>query len=341
MQWIDLRSDTVTQPTQEMRAAMANAPVGDDVYGDDPTVLALERLAAETMGKEAAMFVPSGTMGNQVSIMTHTRRGDEVLCSDNAHIVIHEVGATAVLSGVCLRTLRIDDDQLTAELVERAIRPDDIHMPPTGMVEIENALSNGTVMPLWKMKQVYEAAHRHGVPVHLDGARIFNAAAALGVQAKDIAQYADSVMFCLSKGLCAPVGSMVCGSAAFIARARKNRKILGGGMRQCGILAAAGILAIEKMAGRVREDHENALYFAQKLAALPGVQVAMETVQINMIFFAIDKEGFDAEGFPAAMKEKGILINGQEDGQFRFVTHYWVGKEQIDQVIEAMAQLLG
>ncbi|MDD3193382.1 MAG: low-specificity L-threonine aldolase [Oscillospiraceae bacterium] len=340
MQWIDLRSDTVTQPTDEMRAAMAAAPVGDDVYGDDPTVRELEALAAKTMGKQAAMFVPSGTMGNQVSIMTHTRRGDEVICSENAHIVLHEVGATAVLSGVCLRTIKTEDDQLTAETVERAIRPEDIHMPHTGLVEMENALSNGTVMPLEKMKEVYETAHRHGLPVHLDGARIFNAAAALGVEAKEIAQYGDSVMFCLSKGLCAPVGSMVCGSEEFIARARKNRKILGGGMRQCGILAAAGIIAIEKMAKRVTEDHENARYFAQKLAALPGITVDRDAVQISMIFFTIDKGGFDHETFPAAMKEKGILVNGIEDGKYRFVTHYWMGKKEIDQTVDALAQLL-
>ena len=226
------------------------------------------------------------------------------------------------------------------EAVERAVRPDDIHMPRTGLVEMENALSNGRVMPLEKMKEVYEAAHRHGLPVHLDGARIFNAAAALGVEARAIAQYGDSVMFCLSKGLCAPVGSMVCGDADFIARARKNRKILGGGMRQCGILAAAGIIAIEKMSKRVKEDHENARYFAQKLEALPSVTVDMDAVQISMIFFTIDKPGFDHQAFPAAMREKGILINGLEDGKYRFVTHYWVGKKEIDRVADTLAQIL-
>ena len=195
-------------------------------------------------------------------------------------------------------------------------------------------------MPLEKMKEVYEAAHRHGLPVHLDGARIFNAAAALGVEARAIAQYGDSVMFCLSKGLCAPVGSMVCGDADFIARARKNRKILGGGMRQCGILAAAGIIAIEKMSKRVKEDHENARYFAQKLEALPSVTVDMDAVQISMIFFTIDKPGFDHQAFPAAMREKGILINGLEDGKYRFVTHYWVGKKEIDRVADTLAQIL-
>ncbi|MGN0625433.1 MAG: low-specificity L-threonine aldolase [Oscillospiraceae bacterium] len=341
MNFIDLRSDTVTQPTEEMRAAMAAAPVGDDVYGDDPTVRQLEELAARTLGKEAAMFLPSGTMGNQVSIMTHTRRGDEVICSENAHIVQHEVGATAVLSGVCLRTIKTEDDQLTAETVERAIRPDDIHMPRTSLVEMENALSNGRVMPLEKMKEVYETAHWHGLPVHLDGARIFNAAEALGVEAKEIAQYGDSVMFCLSKGLCAPVGSMVCSTADFIDRARKNRKIVGGGMRQCGILAAAGIIAIEKMSKRVGEDHENAKYFAQKLAALPGVTVDMDAVQISMIFFTIDKPGFDHQAFPAVMREKGILVNGIEDGKYRFVTHYWIGKKEIDRTIDVLAKLLG
>ena len=206
---------------------------------------------------------------------------------------------------------------------------------------MENALSNGRVMPLEKMKEVYETAHRHGLPVHLDGARIFNAAEALGVEAKEIAQYGDSVMFCLSKGLCAPVGSMVCSTADFIDRARKNRKIVGGGMRQCGILAAAGIIAIEKMSKRVGEDHENAKYFAQKLAALPGVTVDMDAVQISMIFFTIDKPGFDHQVFPAVMREKGILVNGIEDGKYRFVTHYWIGKKEIDRTIDVLAKLLG
>ena len=340
MDFIDLRSDTVTHPTDEMRKAMAAAPVGDDVYGDDPTVRRLEELAAKTLGKEAAMFVPSGTMGNQVAIMTHTRRGDEVICSENAHIVIHEVGATAVLSGVCLRTVKSDDDQLTAEAVERAVRPDDIHMPRTGLVEMENALSNGRVMPLEKMKEVYEAAHRHGLPVHLDGARIFNAAAALGVEARAIAQYGDSVMFCLSKGLCAPVGSMVCGDADFIARARKNRKILGGGMRQCGFLAAAGLVALDVMTKRLGEDHENARYMAQRLQKMPGVSLDLDAVELNMVFFKLDAPQQVIDTLPQKMYEQGIKINGVEDGEFRFVTTNDTNRQDIDHALDVFEQII-
>ena len=227
MRYIDIRSDTVTQPTQKMRDAMYTAVVGDDVNRDDPTMLELEELAAKLVGKEAAMFVPSGTMGNQVSIMTHTRRGDEVICGELSHIVIHEVGAPAVLSGVMVRTIKTAD-YLRPEQLLPAIRPDDIHMPHTGLVEMENPTAMGRVVPLDIMRQNYELAHQYGLPVHLDGARLFNAATALGCDVKEITQYCDSVMFCLSKGLCAPVGSIVAGSKEFIDRARKNRKMLGG-----------------------------------------------------------------------------------------------------------------
>lgn len=340
MKWIDLRSDTVTWPTDEMRAAMANATVGDDVYGDDPTVLALEELAARVTGKEAALFVPSGTMGNQLAIMTHTRRGQEVICEENAHIFVHEVGAPAVLSGVSLRTVKSAKGYLTADEVAAAIRPDDIHAPETGLIEVENALSTGIVMPLEEMRSIYRLAGEKKIPVHLDGARIFGAAVALNTEVKEIAACCDSVMFCLSKGLCAPIGSMLCGSADFIARAKKNRKLLGGGMRQAGILAAAGILAIEKMSGRVWEDHANAKTLAKKLLQLPGVSLDESLVQISMVFFTIDKPGFDQEKFVLQMKENGILINGAENGQFRFVTHYWIGEEQIDFVINTMKTLL-
>ena len=240
MRYIDIRSDTVTQPTQKMRDAMYTAVVGDDVNRDDPTMRKLEEMAAKLVGKEAAMFVPSGTMGNQVSIMTHTRRGDEVICGEQSHIVIHEVGAPAALSGVMVRTIKTED-YLRPEQLLPAIRPDDIHMPPTGLVEMENPTTMGRVVPLDIMRQNYELAHQHGLPVHLDGARLFNAATALGCNVEEITQYCDSVMFCLSKGLCAPVGSIVAGSKEFIDRARKNRKMrwsapgrLPGSCRHCG-----------------------------------------------------------------------------------------------------------
>jgi len=243
---------------------MAKAVVGDDVYGDDPTLCLLEKKAAEYSAKEAALFVPSGTMGNQVAVMTHTKRGNEIIAEENCHIVQHEVGAAAVLSGVMVRTVKGNMGIMDPQDIEKAIRGDDIHYPPTGLICMENALSNGTVVPLSRMKEIYSIAKERNIPVHLDGARLFNAAATLGVDASQITQYTDSVMFCLSKGLCAPVGSMLAGSRQFVDKARKNRKLLGGGMRQAGILAAAGLIALEKMTKRLPEDHENAKYMAKR-----------------------------------------------------------------------------
>ena len=248
-QWIDLRSDTVTQPTQAMRDAMYQAPVGDDVYQDDPTTNLLEAEAAQILGKEAAMFITSGTMGNQLGILTQTRRGDEILVGAESHIFFHEVGAAAVLSGVNLRQLPFPGAMPDAGMIEEAIRPDDIHEPPTALVCVENALAGGRVVPVPVMRQVWETAKRHGLPVHLDGARLFNAAAALGVDVKEITQYCDTVSCCLSKGLCAPVGAIFAGTAETVARARRYRKMLGGGMRQNGFLAAAGRIAIKEMPG--------------------------------------------------------------------------------------------
>ncbi len=339
MRYIDIRSDTVTQPTQRMRDEMYKAVVGDDVQRDDPTMNKLEKLAARMVGKEAAMFTPSGTMGNQVSIMTHTRRGDEVICGEMSHIVIHEVGAPAVLSGVMVRTIKTGD-YLRPEQLAPAIRPDDIHMPHTGLVEVENPTATGLVVPLEVMRQNYELAHQAGLPVHLDGARLFNAATALGCDVKEITQYCDSVMFCLSKGLCAPVGSIVAGSREFIDRARKNRKLLGGGLRQAGFLAAAGIVALEEMTGRLQEDHDNARYMAVELNKLDGIQVDMESVQISMVFFTIDRDAAFIEALPAKMLEKGIKISGIEDGMFRFVTNHDVSREDVDYVLACMKDLL-
>lgn len=233
--WIDLRSDTVTQPTQQMREAMYQAQVGDDVYGDDPTVNQLEKKAAEMMGKEAALFVASGTMGNAVAVMSHTKRGDEIILSDTAHIVAHEVGGAAVLAQAFIRTLHFENGIFDAEQMAAAVRDSsNIHFPPTGLICVEEPLATGKVVPLNVLQEVYRMAQQKGIPVHMDGARIFNAATALGVDVKEIAACADSVMFCLSKGLCAPVGSMLVGSKEYIDRARRNRKMLGGGMRQCG-----------------------------------------------------------------------------------------------------------
>jgi threonine aldolase len=333
MKTIDLRSDTVTQPTQAMREAMFVASVGDDVYGDDPTVNELEALAAQLVHKEAALFVPSGTMGNQLALMTHTQRGDEIITGSHYHIVIHEVGAIPVLSGAGVRTIQHPDDFITPAQLIRAIRSNDIHEPHSSVLSLENALSNGKVMPLSLMKDDYELAKKHGLKVHLDGARLFNAAVALNVEAIELTQYCDSVMFCLSKGLCAPVGSILAGSKEFIAKARKNRKLLGGGLRQAGFLAAAGLIALKEMRFRLHEDHENAKYLAKKLLETGLVTLSLEDVQINMVFFEFVDPHFNHDDFPLYLLENNIKIN-PDFPSYRFVTHYWITKEDIDKVVD-------
>lgn len=335
MCFIDLRSDTVTQPTDEMRKAMYEAEIGDDVYDEDPTVKKLENMAAEILGKEAGLFVPSGTFGNQVSIFTHCKKGDEVILGDDCHIVQHEAGAAAIIAGVQLRTINSNKGALPPDEVEKKIRKiEDIHFPKTGLIALENAHSNGRVIALENFKKIRNIADKYDIPIHLDGARIFNAATALQVEPIEIAQYADSVSFCLSKGLCAPVGSVVVGSKNFIGNAKKNRKIMGGGMRQAGILAAAGITALEKMRFRLYEDHENAKYLAEKLNDFDFIDI-LEKVDINMVFFRINKE-FKDEDFILFMKDNGIKINPPEDGVYRFVTHYWIKKSDIDKAMETM-----
>ena len=337
--FIDLRSDTVTMPTEEMRAVMAKAEVGDDVYGDDPTVKKLEEKAAQLLGKEAALFVPTGTMGNQLAVMSHTRRGDEIIAEEECHIVEHEVGAAAVVAGVHLRAIKGVRGVMDPAAVENAIREDDIHYPNTGLICVENALSNGTVVPLETMQKIYEIGKRNNIPVHLDGARIFNAAEYLGVEASVIAACADSAMFCLSKGLCAPVGSILVGEKAFIARARKNRKLLGGGMRQAGILAAAGILALDNMISRLHEDHANAKYLGERLKEILGLEVDMDSIHINMVFFKINNP-ITSDQFVSALYKKGIKSNGSHKGIYRFVTSNDVTKEHIDHVISSIKEIL-
>lgn len=336
---IDLRSDTVTRPTPAMRQAMFTAEVGDDVIGEDPTIHRLEALAAEMTGREAALFVPSGTFGNQVCIMTHCRPGHEVIVSELGHIVQHEVGGAAVLSAVQLRTIWPRGSAITwAEIEPRIRRGDDIHFPDTGLIALENAVWDGTVQPLEEMAEIHENARRLGIPVHLDGARIFNAAASLDVPAAAIAHLADSVMFCLSKGLAAPVGSMVAGDADFIHRARKMRKLMGGGMRQAGILAAAGIVALTEMVPRLSEDHRQARRLAEALAARPELELAPNRVDINMVF-ARFRPGCGAEPearFVAALRRRGILTYPPEGGRVRFVTHHDVNAADIDRVIASL-----
>ncbi len=340
MRYIDLRSDTVTMPTDEMRTAMSFAEVGDDVYRDDPTVNKLEKIATEIIGKEAALFVPSGTMANQIAILTHTKRGDEVILGEHCHIVEHEVGGAALISGVQFRTVKSDNDSITAKAVLSAIRGSDIHFPDTGLICLENALSNGTVMSLTEMSEIYKIATRHSIPLHLDGARVFNAATALNTDVKNIAKNCDSLMFCLSKGLCAPVGSILAGSKEFIDKARKNRKLLGGGMRQAGIIAAAGIIALEKMTKRIEEDHNNAKYLSKKIDELTYFNVSKNQLDINMVFFSIEGNYVSSEKLVSTLFENGIKINHSENGTFRFVTNNGVNRKDIDYVIDCISLLI-
>jgi len=337
---IDLRSDTVTAPTDEMRQAMANARVGDDVYGDDFITLELEKYAAEISGKEAALFIPTGTFGNQLALFTHCCRGDEVLLGDDCHIVAHEVGASSVIAGVQLRTLNSCKGMLDPEEISRKIRGKDIHFPATGLICLENAHSNGRVIPLENMQKVYNLAKQKGIPVHLDGARLFNAAVYLGVDAREITTFCDSVMFCLSKGLCAPIGSMLAGSHEFIKQARKKRKLMGGGMRQVGVLAAPGLLALQKMRFRLADDHENALLLGRELARIPGIHVFEEDIHINMVFFSISQTKMDPEILVEKLMEKGIQVNGADAGLMRFVTHKWVSQQDVYRIITIMRELL-
>lgn len=340
MEYFDFRSDTVTMPTDEMRKAMFEAVVGDDVYGDDPTLIELEQLSARLLGKEAALFVPSGTFGNQLAILTHTRRGDEVLLGDACHIMMHEVGGAAVISGVQLRQVPTQSGSMKLTDLERMIRVEDIHYPDTGLICVENAHSSGKVIKMSEMKSIYELAQKHKIPVHLDGARLFNAAHALGVQASEIAKYADSLMFCLSKGLCAPVGSVLVGSKTFIDKARKNRKLMGGGLRQAGFLAAAGIVALNQMVDRLDDDHEMAKLLAEKLSEIEGIKVLDERLDINMVFCEI-KLKMSEEDFIDKLKEQGIKINGSEEGEFRFVTNYWTPERSVIKLAESIKNIMG
>ena len=339
--FIDLRSDTVTQPTPDMRRAMADAVVGDDVYGDDPTIHRLEALAASLLHKEAALFVPSGTFGNQLALLAHCQRGDEVILDDDCHIVQHEAGASAVLAGVQLRTVACPEKgQLPLAAIEARIRKSqDFHVPRTGLICLENAHSSGAVLPLAYSEAVTELARRYGLPVHLDGARLFNAAEYLRVAPHLLAAGADSVMVCLSKGLCAPVGSLLLGSADFIARARRLRKMLGGGMRQAGILAAAGIIALKDMRTRLGHDHRHARLLGKWLAQIPGASV--QDVHTNMVFCRLPfAPPLTPALFLQRLKAAKILANGPEDGLMRFVTHHDVREADVRRAAEAIAAIV-
>lgn len=339
---IDLRSDTVTLPTPEMRRAMAEAEVGDDLFGEDPTVNRLERMAAERMGKEAAVFVASGTMGNLVSLLAWCRRGDEAIVGSEAHVLHYEVAGAAGLGGIQLRPVRNDDrGMMDPGEIEATIRGENIHFPRTALVCIENTHNRcgGAALTPEDTAAIADVAHRHGIPVHLDGARIFNAAVALGVPVTDLTKDVDSVSFCLSKGLSAPVGSLVCGSADFVARARKMRKMVGGGMRQAGVIAAAGIVALEAMVDRLAEDHENARLLAEGLASIPGIVIDPTKVQTNIVIFEVASTNW--ADFARRLRERGVLTTAIGYGRLRMNTHYGITRADIEEALERIRAVAG
>jgi threonine aldolase len=325
---IDLRSDTVTKPTPAMRAAMAAADVGDDVYGEDPTINRLEARAAEIFGREAAIFVPTGTMGNQIAIRLHTQHGQEVICESRAHIVDWELAMVAAFSGCQLRTLPAERGILTWKEIKQAILPKLYYRAETGLISLENTHNRGggAVTPLELLEEIWVGAKDAGLPVHLDGARVFHAATYLDIPVGKLTRGFDTVMFCLSKGLCAPVGSMLVGSKELIDRARIYRKALGGGMRQAGVLAAAGLIALDEMTLRLHEDHANARILAQALAELPQVQIDLGAVQTNIVIFYLRGQG-DAAALVARLKARGVLASTISADGIRLVTHRDVDRE--------------
>lgn len=334
MKYIDLRSDTVTKPTNEMREAMYHAEVGDDVFSDDPTANRLEALVAEKTGKEAGVFCPSGTFSNELALFTHCNQGDEVILDQFSHIVQHESGASPVISGVQLFTLESELGVWNLEKLERMIKKRTMGNTETTLISVENTF-NGRALPLDYMKKVYDIAKKHDVNVHLDGARIFNAATALHVDVSELTKYSDTVSVCLSKALGSPAGTVLCGSKEFCDKARFKRKIMGGGMRQIGILAAPGIIAIEKMSKRLQEDHDNATYMGDLLKQIPNIVIDEAQREINMVFFDIDDDSkYELDTY---MFEHGVKILGYENG-FRFVTHYDVTKADIKKAVDLVRQ---
>ncbi len=342
--FIDLRSDTVTHPTPAMRQAMAQAEVGDDVYGEDPTVNRLEEMAAERMGKEAGLLVASGTMGNLIAALVHCQRGEEAIMGHLGHTFLFEGGGVSALGGVFVHTLpNQPDGRIDLGDLENAIRGADIHQPITKLIILENTHNRcgGTVLDVEYTRQVGELAHHNGLKLHLDGARIFNAAAALKVPVAELTEAADSVTFCLSKGLCAPVGSVLCGSKDFIVKARRVRKMLGGGMRQAGVLAAAGIVALEQMTERLAEDHHRAHRLAEGLFQIPALQPAFGMPQTNMVFVSLrDEVSKTARQVAEELFQRGVRVGVTGVKSFRLVLHYWISDEDVEQTIAAFAEVL-
>lgn len=340
---IDLRSDTVTKPTPAMREAMAEAPVGDDVYGEDPTVNALQERAAALLGKSFALFVPSGTMANQLSVRAQTKPGDEVILDSRAHIVRYEQGAAAALSGVQLYTIPTERGLLAPEQVQAAIRPKDPHTLPTGLICLENThnAGGGSIYSLTAIERIHALARSQGIPMHLDGARLFNAVVATGISAAAYAQYFDTVSFCLSKGLGAPVGSLiVTNHEELYPRLRRYRRMYGGAMRQAGILAAAGLYALEHHIVRLKEDHDNAIRLARALRSLPAVRVDLGRIDTNIVLFDLPQQSRPASEVVAALKERGVLINAVGPTTYRAVTHLDVSADDIDRAAEVFAMML-
>jgi threonine aldolase len=332
---VDLRSDTVTRPTPEMRKAMAEAIVGDDVFGDDPTVQELECLSARIIGKEDAVYVPSGTMGNEVAILTHTQRGQEAIVEFDSHIYNYETAGPAVLSGVQLAPIKAERGILLRNQIEEAIRPDDVHEPVTRLVCLENThnRAGGVIYPIEVMQDIYDLAKRRGLRIHLDGARIFNAAVATDIDVREYCALCDSVMFCLSKGLGAPIGSMLVGDGEFIRLARRYRKLLGGGMRQVGIIAAAGAYALEHNIDRLREDHKRARDLAERLASIPNIEIDLETVQTNIIVIDVRGSGLSVEDSVLLLEKQGVLVVPFGRTTVRAVTHLDIDDADMEKAV--------
>ena len=340
---VDLRSDTLTRPTEEMLEAMRRAPVGDDVYGEDPTVKALEELAAARMGKEAALFVPSGTMGNTCALLAHTHAGEEMIAEELSHIYNWEAGNYANLAGLTVRPVKGEHGIFSPGQLEAALRPDNPHFPPQTLVCLENTHNNaaGAVWTPAQMEAVSVLAHNRGLPVHLDGARIFNAAVALGVDAKEISRHVDSVMFCVSKGLSAPVGSLLCGSRAFIDKAYRARKRLGGAMRQAGVIAAAGMVAIERMTARLAEDHANARRLCEGLNKIPGISARQAPLPTNILMVEVSGLGWTSAELISHWKPAGILCNPRPPAGVRLVTHRHISAADVDYALEFTRKMVG
>jgi threonine aldolase len=343
MKTIDLRSDTVTHPTDEMRQAMYKAEVGDDVFGEDPSVNRLEELSAHKMGKEAALFTPSGTMSNLLAVLSQTRHGDEIILGSEAHIFWNEVGGAAALGGVVMRTVENKaDGTMSTRAVEEAVRSQNLHYPPTTLLCLENTHNRcgGSVLTAAYTSEICKMAHSHGLRVHLDGARIFNAEVALGTPAATLAASVDSVCFCLSKGLSAPVGSILCGSKDFVTRARKLRKMVGGGMRQAGIIAAAGIIAVEKMVMRLAEDHANAKELALGIASIKGMKIDFSEVQTNIIMFEPPAD-IEAPDFIKLLLGEGVLFTYPGGHRVRAVIHRMISATEIDETLIRIQRAIG